>query len=214
MKSYRRYKGTRKSSIGRRLLAAAGILILAFVLVFTGLFAAVLSGSRDRIVGKPEVVIILGCQVMPSGNPSVLLRDRLDTALSYLENDKDTLIIVSGSMGGNEPRTEAECMAEYLIRHGIDEERIIQENRSHNTWENLCYSRDMMEDMGYTASTGVAIVSNGFHLTRARMLWERVTGNDESLSTIAAPSSHLPSRIYMHIREPLALLKSFLFDRG
>lgn len=214
MKSYRRYKGTRKTGIGRRLLIAFLVLAVACVLILAGSFAAVLSGNRDHIVGEPEVMIILGCQVMPSGNPSVLLRDRLDTALSYLEKDESVQIIVSGSMAGTEPRTEAECMAEYLISHGIDEMRIIQEDRSHNTWENLSYSYDMMEDMGYTPSTEVIIVSNGFHLTRARMLWERVNGSDKTLSTLAAPASHLPSRIYMHIREPLALLKSFMFDRG
>ena len=55
------------------------------------------------------------------------------------------------------------------------------------------------------------MVSNGFHLTRARMLAGRF-GYGE-ISTLAAPSSHLPSRLYMYIREPLALVKSFLLDR-
>lgn len=55
------------------------------------------------------------------------------------------------------------------------------------------------------------VVSNGFHLTRARMLAERA-GYD-SVSTLAAPSSHLPSRLHMYVREPLALVKSFFLDR-
>ena len=53
--------------------------------------------------------------------------------------------------------------------------------------------------------------SNGFHLTRARMLAERA-GYD-SVATLAAPSSHLPSRLHMYVREPLALVKSFFLDR-
>ena len=57
----------------------------------------------------------------------------------------------------------------------------------------------------------VLIVSNGFHLTRARMLAERA--GFDNISTLAAPSSHLPSRLKMYVREPLALVKSFLFDR-
>ena len=61
------------------------------------------------------------------------------------------------------------------------------------------------------AEDGVLIVSNGFHLSRARMLAERFGyGN---VSTLAAPSSHVPSRISMFFREPLALVKSFLLDR-
>ena len=57
----------------------------------------------------------------------------------------------------------------------------------------------------------VLVVSNGFHLTRARMLAERF-GYGE-VSTLAAPTSHIPSRIQMYIREPLALVKSFFLDR-
>jgi len=44
-------------------------------------------------------------------------------------------------------------------------------------------------------------------------LWERVTGQEEYLHTLAAPSSHTSSRIWMYIREPLALVKSFVIDR-
>ena len=57
----------------------------------------------------------------------------------------------------------------------------------------------------------VLVVSNGFHLTRTRMLAERF-GYGE-VSTLAAPTTHIPSRIQMYIREPLALVKSFLLDR-
>ena len=55
------------------------------------------------------------------------------------------------------------------------------------------------------------IVSNGFHLTRAKMLAGRI--GYENVSTLAAPSSLVPSRLKMYIREPLALVKSFVFDR-
>ena len=61
--------------------------------------------------------------------------------------------------------------------------------------------------------TQVVVVSNGFHLTRARMLWERASGGAGELSTLAAPCTHVPSRLKMYIREPFALVKSFLFDR-
>ena len=57
------------------------------------------------------------------------------------------------------------------------------------------------------------VVSNGFHLARVRMLWGRVWEEECTLSTLAAPSTHLPSRLKMYIREPLALVKSYFFDR-
>ena len=59
---------------------------------------------------------------------------------------------------------------------------------------------------------GYVLVSSGFHLSRIQMLWARAGGTGEP-STLAAPVSHTPSAIQMFFREPLALVKSFVFDR-
>ena len=102
-------------------------------------------------------------------------------------------------------------MADYLMEEGVEEDQILLEDQSHNTVQNFRYTAQLLEEQGYDLeNTQVLVVSNGFHLTRARMLAER-TGFEE-VSTLAAPSSHLPSRLKMYIREPLALAKSFLFD--
>lgn len=193
-------------------LKAFFALILVGVLSFGGLFAAVMYGSYNHITGDPQVMVILGCRVMPGGEPSMLLQDRLKTALDYLEEDPDILLVVSGGQGSNEPVSEAACMAGWLEERGISEDRIFQEDQSSNTKENLIFSKDLLAREGIdVGETDVLVVSNGFHLTRARMLAERF-GYGE-VSTLAAPSSHIPSRIQMYIREPLALVKSFLLDR-
>lgn len=193
-------------------LKAFFALILVGVLSFCSLFAAVMYGSYNHITGDPQVMVILGCRVMPGGEPSMLLQDRLETALDYLEEDPDILVVVSGGQGSNEPVSEAACMAGWLEERGISEDRIFQEDQSSNTKENLIFSKDLLAREGIdVGETDVLVVSNGFHLTRARMLAERF-GYGE-VSTLAAPSSHIPSRIQMYIREPLALVKSFLLDR-
>lgn len=193
-------------------LKAFFALILVGVLSFGGLFAAVMYGSYNHITGDPQVMVILGCRVMPGGEPSMLLQDRLETALDYLEEDPDILVVVSGGQGSNEPVSEAACMAGWLEERGISEDRIFQEDQSSNTKENLIFSKELLAREGIdVGETDVLVVSNGFHLTRARMLAERF-GYGE-VSTLAAPSSHIPSRIQMYIREPLALVKSFLLDR-
>lgn len=187
-------------------------LILAGVLAFGALFGAVLYGSYDHIQGDPQVMIILGCQVKPWG-PSVLLQNRLDKALDYLEDHPDLTIVVSGGQGPDEHISEAQCMYDYLTEHGVDGAQILLEDQSHNTVENLSYTVDLLAEAGYDTTADMVVVSNGFHLTRVRMLWSRVCGGDYNLSTLAAPSSHVPSRLKMYIREPLALVKSFVFDR-
>ena len=204
---YHPYEGKRKPLWLKVLLG----LILAGVLAFGALFGAVLYGSYDHVQGDPQVMVILGCQVKPWG-PSILLQDRLDKALDYLEDHPDLTIVVSGGQGPDEHISEAQCMYDYLTEHGVDGDQILMEDQSSNTWENIRYTQDLLREKN--VDTGeVVVVSNGFHLTRVRMLWSRAWEGDCTLSTLAAPSSHVPSRLKMYLREPLALVKSFVFDR-
>lgn len=200
------YKGTRFPRWAKALLALIGAGVLSFAI----LLGLVLSGSYDHISGDPQVMIILGCQVRQNG-PSVLLQDRLDEALGYLEDHPDMTVVVSGGQGDDEPTSEAQAMAEYLMEHGVEEENILLEDQSHNTTQNFQYSMALLAQENIDDSDGVLVVSNGFHLTRARMLAQRA--GFDNVSTLAAPESHVPSRLYMYIREPLALVKSFVFDR-
>lgn len=202
------YRGKGKTSRWLRVLLT---LVLMGALFFSIMFGLVMVGTHDVIRGDPQVMIILGCRVMPGGEPSILLQDRLDTALDYLDDHPEMTVVVSGGQGSNEPTSEAACMAGYLEKHGVDPDQILLEDKSSNTKENLIYSRELLEKQGVdVGEERVLVVSNGFHLTRSRMLAERY--GYESVSVLAAPTSHIPSRIQMYIREPLALAKSFFFD--
>ena len=200
------YKGRRFHPVWQAFLA----LVLLGIVVFAGLLGQVLSGARDDVTGDPQVMIVLGCKLEDLG-PSWMLQDRLDKALDYLKDHPDLTVVVSGGQGNNEPKAEAQGMADYLAEHGISRENMILETMSHNTWQNLSFSARHLEEAGYDIKDGVMIVSNGFHLTRARMLARRL--GFEQVSVLAAPSSHVPSRLKMYIREPIALVKSFVLDR-
>ena len=203
------YKGRRYRGWIKGLIA----LVLAGVLAFGALSVAVMSGARDHVSGDPQIMIVLGCQVKPWG-PSILLQDRLNEALDYWEDHPDILIVVSGGQGPDEPSTEARAMADYLMEQGVSAEQLLLEEESHNTFQNLACTFELLKETGYEDQMGqVLVVSNGFHLTRVRMLFGRVWEGDCTLSTLAAPTSHIPSRLKMYVREPLALAKSFLFDR-
>lgn len=204
---YRPYGGRRKPVWLLALLAA----VLAALLSFAVLLGVVLSGAHDSITGEPKVMVILGCKV-ESWGPSILLQDRLDKALDYLEDHPDLTIVASGGQGPDEHQSEAQCMYDYLTDHGVDGNQILLEDQSHNTWENIRFTQALLEREGIDTSQ-MLVVSNGFHLTRVRMLWDRAWEGDYTLSTLAAPSSHIPSRLKMYIREPLALVKSYFFDR-
>ena len=65
-----------------------------------------------------DYIIVLGAQVKESG-PSVILRYRLDRAVSYLKENDNTLVIVYGGQGANEKATEAIVMKEYLVNNAM-----------------------------------------------------------------------------------------------
>lgn len=206
---YTPYQGRRPGQGARKWLLILLALVLAGMAAFGMLLGAVLVGSHDDVKGQPTVMIVLGCQLREDG-PSQLLRDRLDEALGYLASHPDMTVVVSGGQGPNEPTTEARGMADYLMAHGVPEGQILLEDRSHNTSQNLAYSKQLLERRGVAWEGNVLVVSNGFHLARIRMLARR-QGLGE-VSTLAAPTSDWWSWIQMHIREPQALVKSFLFD--
>ena len=206
-----------KSYKGRRWMKSKWVkafiaLILVGVLVFGTLLGAVLHGSYDHVEGEPNIMVILGCQVKPWG-PSVLLQDRINKAADYLQSHPNVMVVASGGQGADEPMTEARAIYDALVERGISGERILLEEQSINTIQNLRYSMALLEQAGHDVDQDIVVVSNGFHLTRVRMLWARIHGNDDNLSTLAAPSSHVPSRYKMYIREPIALVKSFILDR-
>ena len=146
---YRPYEGKRRPLWQKAVLA----LLLAGVLAFGALFGAVMYGAYDHIQG---------CQVKPWG-PSILLQDRLDKALDYLEEHPDVQVVVSGGQGPDEPTTEAQAMYDYLTERGVEPERIWQEDQSHNTWQNVRYTLALLEEKGADTSAGVVLVSSGFH---------------------------------------------------
>lgn len=210
------YGGKRKHLLRKILLTLLGV-----GMIFFGALEIVIAlHDGTNVVGDPQVMVIFGCQVKPDG-PSILLRDRLDTALEYLEDHPDMTVVVTGGKGDDEHMSEAQCMYNYLAEHGVNGENIYMEDQSRNTWQNANYTLDLLEQNGYDITDDVILVSSGFHLARIEMLWDRAraarlpneTYNDQYVSTLDAPVSHVPSAVQMFFREPLALVKSFVFDR-
>lgn len=187
-------------------------IIFIMAIIFLCLLGFILNNDYDKIIGEPKLMIILGCSIKPWG-PSILLKDRLNTALEYLNINKkineDMIIVVSGGKGHDEYISEAQAMKDYLVQHGIDKEKIFMEDQSFCTDQNLRFSIGLLNKNGYDINQGVIVVSNGFHLARIKILWNKIIKKN-NLSVLAAPSSHKLSKLKMLIREPLALLKALI----
>lgn len=195
--------------LGRAVRIVLLAVLAASLVFFAVLEGVIIAGSRTELKGEPQVVVVLGAQVKQSG-PAALLRDRLETAAEYLKEHPELPVVVSGGQGRDEPTTEALAMRDYLAARGIEAERIWMEDESHNTSENLLNTRALLEGKGYDMDdTHLLVVSNGFHLTRVRMLAERY---GLEISTLAAPATDLPAKVSSYVRELPAVVKSFLFD--
>jgi uncharacterized SAM-binding protein YcdF (DUF218 family) len=117
---------------------------------------------------NPDAVIVLGCKV--NGNtPSRMLKRRLDSAVIYLNENEDVVCIVSGGKGEDEKISEAQAMKEYLVDKGIDEGRILTEDKSVNTLENI---KNSVALLGGNGSGEIAIITDGFHQYRAGYIAE------------------------------------------
>lgn len=151
-------------------------------------------------------VIVLGCGVFPDGRLTLSLKNRLDAAYDYLKEHVDSLCIVSGGQGDNEPVSEAEAMSQYLRSRGIDAARIIKEDRSTSTLLNLTYSKEIMAAYPNRPQTA-AIVTSDYHVFRSLLL-ARDMGIDAF--GIPAPTNWMIV-VACHVREYAAIVKTVLF---
>ena len=147
------------------------VLLALGVLLFAFLEAEVIRRARTDHETAVAGVIVLGAGV--NGRvPSLSLRVRLEAALEYIADKPDIPIVVTGSQGPGEEISEARCMADWLIAHGVAEERILVEDQADNTKENIAFSKAMLHENGYDTTAHYAVVSSDYHLCRAAMYWQ------------------------------------------
>ena len=122
--------------------------------------------------GSPEeevpYIVVLGAKVRPDG-PSVSLQNRIDAAYDYLTRYPNTIAVVSGGHGDDEPMTEAQCMYDHLVAKGIDPGRIWMEDKATSTWENLHFTLDLIEEKTGARPVKLGVVSSEYHLFRASL---------------------------------------------
>ena len=160
--------------------------------LFANLFAAVYLYFECMLLGimvadaivvryEPEpdkdFIIILGCGIRKDGTPSPLLRGRIDRALRFAEKQealtgKAPIFVSSGGRGPDEPVSESASMKRYLLEQGVPESRILEEDRSASTYENMKFSWEKIRAVDPNGK--VAFSTTNYHVFRSGLYARRV----------------------------------------
>lgn len=185
--------------IPKSILIISYAVCIFMIVIFVSTEAVIIKHGSSTPKADADYMVVLGAQVKGK-NPSLPLKYRLEAAQGYLSDNPDTVVVVSGGQGSGEDISEAEAMRRYLVKHDIDDSRIIKEEESENTDENIRYSREIIGD----DNASVIIVTNAFHIYRSVGICKKqgmtdVEGLGAKSNLLAVPSFYL--------REAIAVLK-------
>jgi len=179
----------------------ATILMYAFL---AGMIIFISCAARNTAEYDEDAAVILGAGIRGDA-VSPMLAARLDAAADYLKKNPKAVAVVSGGRGSWESISEALSMQRYLTDKGIPQDRILLEDKSANTYQNLKYSKKILDayfDRPYT----VVCITSRSHLYRARRIGRKLD----------MPMRGLPAKIPFYLwpsvyfRETLALPNSVL----
>jgi len=146
--------------------------ILAGTIIF-GIIAA-----RHIPAFNKDYILILGCQIRKDGTLTPLLKSRADRALEFAKmqkeaTGKDIKFVPSGGQGPDEVIAEADAIKAYLTSQGVPEEKIISENKSLNTYENIRNSMALISQDPAADDSKVAFSTTNYHVFRSGMIASR-----------------------------------------
>lgn len=193
---------------GKMIWIIGKVLLTIWLISFVIIEFLIISASPSEEQQPVDYLMVLGAG-LKGQRLSLTLEERLKTSLAYLENHPNMQVIVSGGKGMGESISEADAMANYLVSHGIAEDRIIKEDKSTSTLENLRFTKLLLDKTQGKRTYKILITSSDYHLFRAKLLAKRVGITAYGLPA-TTPIYVLPNSYF---REYLAVIKSYLLDR-
>lgn len=155
---------------GGKIITVFAALVICLGTGFAAFLSVKMINAANNAPEEPVTAVVLGCHVKGT-KPSLMLTRRLEAACEYLKENPDVKCVVTGGQGTGEDITEAEAMKQYLMEKGIEGERILKEDRSVNTDENLAFTKTVLEQNGL--SNDIVVITDGFHQYRASLIAEK-----------------------------------------
>jgi uncharacterized SAM-binding protein YcdF (DUF218 family) len=198
-------QGSEQSKMGLKSIIKALLAVgLVSFLIIEGLIlhAAYLAEKHAT-----DYVVVLGAGLW-GDQLSPTLRYRLDKCLEYLREHPEAKVVVSGGQGPDEYISEAEAMQRYLVANSIEEHRVVLEDKSTSTYENLLFSKQILEQIA-AGEDEILIITSDFHMFRAKLLASRM--GIVAYGMCAESVNYL--KPYYYFREYFVVLKSLILDK-
>ena len=171
---------------------------------------------------KVDYVIILGARVKGE-KPAKSLMERIKAATEYLKKNPEVKVIATGGKGANEDIAEGVAIKRELLKNGINEDRIILEDKSKNTVENFRFSLEKIrnsengKNKNYENNGNrkikVLIVTNDYHIFRSKNIARKVGFDNKDYEIYGLPAkTPLISIPKSYFREFLSNVNYFLFQ--
>lgn len=171
---------------------------------------------------KVDYVIILGARVKGE-KPAKSLMERIKAATEYLKENPEVKVIATGGKGANEGIAEGVAIKRELLKNGINEDRIILEDKSKNTVENFRFSLEKIRNSENGKNKNsenngnrkikVLIVTNDYHIFRSKNIARKVGFDNKDYEIYGLPAkTPLISIPQSYFREFLSNVNYFLFQ--
>lgn len=205
---------------------SAATLFGAAVTIFCVVEILIFMGAASADVPNLDYLIVLGAKVKED-TISNSLKMRLDKAIEYSQQNPDTILVLSGGKGVDEPVYEAQAMFDYLLYNGVPASQMAMETYSTSTVENIAYSKVLIDNIqeerrqagkGTDAAPGahvaveekplqIGVLTSNFHVFRARMIAQKW-----GIPGIYGIASDTDPLLFPHlcVRECAAILKDKL----
>ena len=155
-------KFLKKSLFVLLILALCGVIALLSVNAFVKIQneKRILSPKQASALEEIDCIVVLGCYVHPSGNPSDMLADRLSVGIDLYKQGAAPKLLMSGDHGQSE-YNEVVAMKQTALDAGIPSSDIFMDHAGFSTYESIYRAKEVF------GAEKILIVTQQYHLYRA-----------------------------------------------
>ncbi|HEX8771801.1 MAG TPA: YdcF family protein [Acidimicrobiales bacterium] len=168
--------------------------VLGVLVLYLGVtFAQVWMAARQDNARPAQAIVVFGT-AQYNGEPSPVLKARLDHAIGLYRRKLAPVIVVTGGRLPGDRFTEATASANYLSAHGVPDNNVLREVSGQSSWQSLAATASFLKERGIKR---VLLVSDPFHSYRIGAMADELGLEGHASPTKSSPISGLDAAKYM-----------------